>query len=721
MPRPYVLVFALPALLLPSLALAQAAPAVAEQPDDPYLWLEDVEGDEALDWSRARNAESVAAHAQGEAFEALERRLLSVLDASDRIPRVTKIGAHYYNLWRDAEHPRGLWRRTTLASWSTEDPSWDPVLDLDALGAAEGENWVWGGADCLPPAYDRCLLDLSRGGADATVVREFDLTAKAFVTKKPFALPEAKHRTNWIDKNTIFVSTDFGEGSLTDSGYPRIVKVWKRGTPLVKARTLLEGEVSDVSVGAWHDPTPGFERDLVYRNLTFYTDEVFVRGKRGLEIIDKPADANVSMFGEHLLLELRSDWTVGAKTFTAGSLVGTNFGRWQAGERELVALFEPTEAVSLRGVSSTRNHVILNLLDMVASRIEVLTWADGAWTRAPLPGTPELGALYASPVDSLDSDAYWLTITDYLTPTSIALGTVGDGPAEVLKQRKERFDTSGLVASQHLATSADGTRIPYFQVARADMALDGSNPALLYGYGGFEVSLLPRYSATRGITWLEKGGVYVVANIRGGGEFGPMWHQSALKEHRHRAYEDFAAVADDLVQRGVTTPARLGAEGGSNGGLLAGNMYTQYPERFGAILSEVPLLDMRRYSKLLAGASWMGEYGDPDDPAQWAFIETFSPYHNVDAATAYPPILITTSTRDDRVHPGHSRKMVARLLELGKDVTYYENIEGGHGGAADNKQAAFLYTLQYTWLWAQLTAEPPSAAAAADQDSSSSQ
>ncbi len=692
--------------LLPALAFAQDA-VVSEQPDDPYLWLEEVEGAKALEWSRARNAELVAAFAQGETFEALRTRLLATLDASDRIPMVSKIGALYYNLWKDGEHARGLWRRTSPESWKTDVPTWETVLDLDALGEAEGENWVWGGADCLPPAYARCLIELSRGGADATVVREFDVSAKAFVDKKAFTLPEAKHSIGWIDQDTVFVGTDFGEGSLTDSGYPRLLKVWKRGTPLRRAKTVIEGQASDVAVGGWHDPTPGFERNVVYRNLTFYADEVSLWSKRGLQRIDKPADANVQFFGEHLLLELRTDWTVGGTTYAAGSLVGTNLLRWMAGERELVTLFEPTDTVSLRSVSTTRNHLILNLLDMVASRIEVMTFSDGAWTRAPLPGVPALGTLYASPVDSLQSDAYWLTITNYLTPTSVAMGTLGEGAPEVLKRLPGRFDTSGLAVQQHIATSADGTPIPYFEVAREDLVLDGSNPTLLYGYGGFEVSLLPRYSATRGITWLEKGGVYVVANIRGGGEFGPRWHQAALRDQRMRAYEDFVAVAEDLVSRGVTSHERLGCEGGSNGGLLAGNMYTLYPDRFGAVLSEVPLLDMRRYSKLLAGASWMGEYGDPDVPADWAFIKAFSPYHNVDPEAVYPPILITTSTRDDRVHPAHARKMVARLRELGKDVAYYENIEGGHGAAANNEQAAFLYALQYTWLWAQLNKDLP--------------
>jgi len=691
-------------LLLPGLALAQEP---APESDDPYLWLEEVESDKALDWAREKNEASIGTLGDDADLAGMQARLLEVFDASDKIPRVSKIGDRYYNLWKDAEHPRGLWRRTTLESWKTDTPAWETVLDLDALGAAEEENWVWHGADCLPPEYVRCMIGLSRGGADADVQREFDLSTKDWVTKKPFFLPEAKQSIDWIDANTLYVATDFGEGSLTESGYPRIVKRWKRGTPLSKAKTVFEGESTDVSAGAWHDHRPGHERDLAYRSTTFFTNTMYLLTKKGAVQIEKPEGAKLRLWKEHALFELRQDWEIGGTTWTAGSLLVADFDAWMNGDRTLTALFVPSDTVSLSGVTLTANHVVLRMLDMVSSRIEVLTPGADGWTRADLPGAPELGTLGFSAVDSYASDAYWLTITDFLTPTSIAHGELGAGAAKVLKQRKERFDASGLVTTQHIATSADGTQIPYFQVAKKDLVLDGSNPTLLYGYGGFEVSLLPRYSATRGMAWLEKGGVYVLANIRGGGEFGPRWHQAALKDKRMRAYEDFAAVADDLVQRGVTQRARLGCAGGSNGGLLTGNMYTLYPDRFGAILSSVPLLDMRRYSKLLAGASWMGEYGDPDDPDQWAFIKAFSPYHNVDPAADHPPLLVTTSTRDDRVHPAHARKMVALLSELGKDVSYYENIEGGHGGAADNSQASFLYALQYTWMWQQLTRPLP--------------
>jgi prolyl oligopeptidase len=703
-------------LLFPAalIVLSMAPVASAEETDDPHLWLEDVEGEQALDWVRARNADSTGQLEAADGFEATQKRLRAMLDSPDKIHYVSKQGDYLYNVWKGADHPRGLWRRTTVDSYQTEEPVWESVLDVDALGAEEGISWVWGGADCLPPAYDRCLISLSPGGSDADVVREFDVPSLSFV-EGGFELPEAKQSVNWIDQDTVFVATDFGEGSLTDSGYPRIVKRWKRGTPLESATTVLEGEAADISVGAVHDHTPGFAREIVYRGLTFWTRRIYVVGKKGLTELERPLDCGTNLWREHILFEPRSDWDVNGTTYKAGSLLVARFADWKKGKKALTVLFEPTDSTSLVGVTTTRNNLIVKSLEHVRSRIEVLTPGKRKkddWARSSLPGLPELGRVSAWAVDEYGSDEYWLTVSDFLTPTTLSMGTIGGGPAKALAALPAQFDASGLVATQHFAASKDGTKIPYFQVAREGLALDGTAPTLLYGYGGFEISLQPRYSATRGITWLERGGVYVIANIRGGGEYGPRWHQAALKEKRHRAYEDFAAVADDLVARKVTSPKHIGAQGGSNGGLLVGNMYTLYPERFGAILCGVPLLDMRRYSKLLAGASWMGEYWDPDVPEEWAYIQTFSPYHNFDASQEHPPMLLTTSTRDDRVHPGHARKMTAKLLAAGKDVLYYENIEGGHGGAADNGQRAHLYTLQSMFLWNTLTGEEPAQEAA---------
>ena len=695
--RRHPLVMALVLALAP-LARAAGAPA----PADPYLWLEGITDDKALAWVRERNAVSVKELAETPDFKKLEAEILAILDSDQKIPFVNKIGGHYYNFWRDKDHARGVWRRTTLDEYRKVEPQWETVIDLDALGKAENENWVWHGADCLRPKYQRCLISLSRGGADADVVREFDLIDKTWV-RNGFFVPEAKNAVSWIDADTLYVGTDFGTGSMTASGYPRTARLWKRGGALKDALTVFEGKPDDVGAFARRDHTPGFERDLYYRYITFYTNEISVLRDGKPVRIDKQDSAEATVHREWLYLQLREDWTVGSRTYRSGSLLTAKFDAFMAGERAFEVLFEPTERTSLAGYSPTRSRVILNVLDNVKSRLFVLTPARNGWTRDPLPGVPEFGSVSAEPVDADESDDYFLTVTDFTTPTTLALGTAGAGPAKRLKNLPAFFEAKGLVTTQHEATSKDGTRVPYFQVGPRDMKLDGSNPTLLYGYGGFEVSETPYYSGSRGKGWLERGGVLVVANIRGGGEFGPSWHQAALKANRNKAYEDFAAVAKDLVARGVTSVPHLGAEGGSNGGLLIGNMLTTYPHLFGALVCEVPLLDMQRYSKLLAGASWIGEYGDPDKPEEWAFLQQYSPYHNVVKGKAYPRTLFTTSTRDDRVHPGHARKMVARMQEQGHDVLYYENIEGGHGGAANNRQAAFMATLAYEFLWRQLT------------------
>jgi prolyl oligopeptidase len=685
----------------PTLA-ADPEPMKSATPDDPHLWLEDVTGERALDWVRARNADSTKALAGSDAFKALEKRIRGILDSDARIPFVGKIGDHYYNFWRDAKNPRGLWRRTSLDEYRKAEPAWEVVIDLDALARTESENWVWRGADCLAPEYRRCLVSFSRGGADASVTREFDVIDKAFV-KDGFQLPEAKGDATWIDIDTVFVATDFGAGSMTESGYPRIAKRWKRGTPLSEAQVVFEGKPDDISVSAGHDHTEGFERSFVYRGTTFFTNEVYLLVDGKPVRIDKPDSANASAWREWMLVELREDWTVGERTFPAGALLATRLENFLKGEREFDVLFNPGERTSLAGYSPTRNHILLNELDNVRNRIYVLTPSADGWKREPLPGMPEFGTLSAGAIDDDHSDEYFMTVTDYVTPTRLSKGAIGKGAPENLKSLPPFFDASGLVVAQREAVSDDGTRVPYFMVSRRDLVLDGSHPTLLFGYGGFEVPLLPGYSAGVGAAWLEKGGVYVVANIRGGGEFGPKWHQAALKANRNKAYEDFAAVARDLIARKVTSPAHLGTQGGSNGGLLTGNMLSTYPELFGAIVVQVPLLDMLRYHKLLAGASWMAEYGDPDKPEEAKWLRRYSPYHTISKDKQYPRVLFTTSTRDDRVHPGHARKMMARMMEQGHEALYYENIEGGHGGAANNEQAAFMSALAYTFLWDTLS------------------
>lgn len=701
-------------------------PSSAPEPADPFLWLEAVEGDAALAWVRARNAETMGTLAATDAFARTRDAVRAVLDSDARIPEVHKLGEFYYNFWKDASHVRGLWRRTTLAQYRTANPDWETVLDIDALAEAEGVNWVWHGAAALRPAYRKALVSLSRGGADADVTREFDLVAKRFVAPEQggFLRPEAKGGLAWIDDDTVYVFTDFGAGTMTASGYPRIVKRWARGTPLAAASTVYEGLAEDMYISAYRSHTPGFERDFVSRSLAFYSSELFlVAAGGGLLPIDLPRSAQPYIKREWLLVELRDEWTVAGRTYPAGALLATNFDHFMAGGRDFSVLFAPDPATSLAGVTWTRSRLVVDVLDDVKSRLHVLAppaGGTGAWTRSEFIGAPRFGSVHVGAVDSDDSDQVWLSATDYLSPSTLSLATVGQAP-ELLKSMPAFFDATGLAIEQHFAVSDDGTRVPYFLVRRSDLVLDGTAPTLLYGYGGFEISLTPWYSGSLGRAWLAQGGVYAVANIRGGGEYGPRWHQLALKQNRHRAYEDFASVARDLVARGITSHPRLGAQGGSNGGLLAGNMLTRYPELFGAVVIQVPLLDMKRYSQLLAGASWMAEYGDPDDPAQWEFIKTFSPYHLLEADRTYPPVLFTTSTRDDRVHPGHARKMAAAMRAAGNDVTYYENIEGGHGGAANNAQEATMQALAYRFLWERLGARPapgrPKTAAAPSGDS----
>ncbi|WP_241472089.1 prolyl oligopeptidase family serine peptidase [Mycolicibacterium neoaurum] len=657
----------------------------ADSPADPYLWLEDVTGDAALDWVRSHNEPTLAQLGDDE-FEAMRAEALEVLDTDARIPSVRRRGKYLYNFWRDETNPRGLWRRTTLESYRTEQPDWDVVIDVDELARTDDTNWVWAGADVIEPDHSLALISLSRGGADAVVVREFDMRTRAFVPGG-FELPEAKTQISWEDEDTLLVGTDFGEGSLTDSGYARLVKRWRRGTPLADAVQVYAGERTDVIVAASVDRTPGYQRTLISRAVDFFNDEIYeLRGEQ-LVRIDAPTDASLSVHRGWLLIELRTDWD----NYRAGSLLAADYDEFVSGTKNLTVVFEPDERTSLHQYSWTRDKLVLVTLADVASHVQIVT--PGTWTAVDLAGVPPNTNTVIAGADS-DGDEIFLDSSGFLTPSQLLHGTA-DGPVSPIKAAPGFFDTTGLQVSQHFATSADGTSIPYFVVGRPGAA----GPTLLGGYGGFEVSRTPGYDGVLGRLWLARGGTYVLANIRGGGEYGPGWHTQAMREGRHLVDEDFAAVAADLVARGVTTVDRLGAQGGSNGGLLMGIMLTRYPDRFGALVCSVPLLDMKRFHLLLAGASWMAEYGNPDDPGDWEFISKYSPYQNISADRTYPPILITTSTRDDRVHPGHARKMTAALEEAGHPVSYYENIEGGHGGAADNSQAAFRSALIYRYLW----------------------
>ncbi len=687
--------------------------------DDPFLWLEDVLGERALAWVGEQNRQSQGELTALPSYADLRPRLLAVLNARDRIPQVTRRGEFFYNFWQDASHQRGLWRRTTLTQYRQPEPAWQTLLDLDALAAAEGEDWVWKGATCLAPRWQRALVQLSRGGADATVVREFDLDALQFVTDG-FALPEAKSDVSWLDADTLLVGTDFGPGTLTDSGYPRLIKRWRRGTPLAAAQTLFAGQPGDVSAWASVELHPKRRRVLLGRSVDFYNTRAWLwldgseAGPGALTELPKPLDAELDLHEDWVALKLRSAWAVGGDAHPAGSLLVARLDAFLAGRADWQRVFTPGERRSLDHWAWTRSQLLLNVLDQVSNRVEACALPGEGAAVEPAPWScravdlPGPGALSVVALNDPWTDAdplaeqFLVHYTDFLTPDRLMLASLDGAPPRTLKQRPAQFDASGMRVEQRLARSADGTPVPYFIVWPAGATADGDNPTLLYGYGGFEVSLQPWYSGVFGQAWFGRGGVLVVANIRGGGEFGPAWHQAAVKAHKQRSYDDFIAVAEDLQRSGVTRPARLGIMGGSNGGLLVGAAFTQRPELFGAVVCQVPLLDMRRYHRLLAGASWMAEYGDPDQPDEWAVIRRYSPYHQLSADRGYPRVLLTTSTRDDRVHPGHARKMVARLQALGHAVLYYENVAGGHGGAADNEQRAHLQALEYSYLWAQL-------------------
>jgi len=687
-------------VLVVVLSLAACAIAAAADPttDDPYLWLEEIEGEKALGWVEARSAADTAVLEAVPVYPEIHKKLLEIYTSNDRIPFPEMRGPWIYNYWRDADHVRGIWRRTFLAEYLSDSPSWETVLDLDALATRENENWVWKGASCLAPEHRLCMVTLSRGGSDAAEQREFDTVTRKFV-EGGFFLPEAKSQTDWIDADTLWVGTDFGEGSLTTSGYPRLVKRWRRGTPLESATTIFSGSVDDVASTGFSIHTPDGRYDLIQRTPEFFRGTSYLLLGDRLVKLEIPNDANlVGFFKDRLIVNLRSDWEIGGTTHPADSLLAIDLDDFLAGDRSFDVLFSPSERVSLGGVATTRNHILMTTLDNVRGRLYRLTPDDGKWLseEIELPGIGTVGINSTSDVD----DAFFYTYTDFLTPDSLLLSD-GESEPRVVKSSPAWFDTTGMTVDQFEATSADGTAIPYFVVKPAGFEANGANPTMLYGYGGFEVSQLPTYAGSVGASWIARGGVYALANIRGGGEFGPAWHQAAVRENHQRNFDDFIAVAEDLIARGITSPEHLGIVGGSQGGLLVGGTFVQRPDLFKAVVCQVPLLDMKRYNKLLAGASWMAEYGNPDTD-DWEYIKTWSPYQNLDPDADYPEVFFFTSTRDDRVHPGHARKMVAKMTDMNKKVFYYENTEGGHAAGANLEQRAYVWALTFAYLWMML-------------------
>ncbi len=682
--------------------LVATACSPSDKADDPYLWLEEIEGQEALAWVEEQNADSLGYLEELPTFNEFYERNLLIYNSDERVAAPRLLGDFVYNYWRDADNKRGLWRRTTLDIYVSGEVVWDVVLDLDDLAESEGEDWVWKGSTCLRPDYRRCLLRLSRGGADAVVVREFDTESQAFVDDG-FFVAEAKTQLSWIDEDTVFVGSDFGDDSLTDSGYARTSRIWSRGTPVEEAREVFAGEQADVAVSVYRSWDGDESYDVVHRTPSFFTAKRYLYADDGEhKAIDIPDDSTFyGLFRGQMLLELKSDWQPGNSTYAQGTLMSIDFDSFMDGGRDFDVVYVPSErsAIKRGSLLTTRDYLIVNKLEDVSGKLTRYEFVDGDWVGEEIEAKA-LGSI-SLVTSSDDSNVFFYNYEGFLRPDTLYVANDGGRSVEPLFALPSFFDVDGMRVEQHFATSKDGTQIPYFLVLPKDFEANGDTPTLMYGYGGFQISRTPNYSATVGHAWLERGGAYVMANIRGGGEYGPRWHHAALKENRQRAYDDMAAIAEDLIERQVTSAEHLGVQGGSNGGLLTGVMLTQRPDLWGAVIVQVPLLDMKRFNHLLAGASWMAEYGDPDTD-DWEFIREYSPYHNIDPDVVYPKAFFTTSTRDDRVHPAHARKMVARMREYGHDLYYYENTVGGHAGASDNTQAARLQSLIYSYLWDQL-------------------
>ena len=672
-------------------------PTLAAPDDDPYLWLEEVDGERALAWVETQSAATLTRFGDTR-FAADRDTLAAIFDRPDNIPVIARRGTKVFNFWKDAAHPRGLWRTTTLDSYRGERPEWDILLDLDALAAREGEDWIWSGAATLPGSHDRAILMLSRGGADAVVLREFDLSSHDFVSAG-FILPEAKGGAAWLDRDTLLLSSALGDGMATSSGYARTVRLWRRGTDPSTAPVIFETGADHMSVWADLDRQAEDERVWFVERVGFFDIVVWIGDRTGPKTrIDLPTDVQGQWHSGWLAVKRRTQWTIGGDTHPPDTVLGISFPAFLDGDRRFTKLFEPTERRALQGLFWSGGRLVLSILDDLKPVFEVLTPSGVGWARQRITGLPDIGVAHVWSLDVRTEEStgdLLASAQDPLTPPSLYLIPPRAAP-QLLKRGPHAFDPAGLAVTRHEAISEDGTRIPYVQVGPPGNT--GEAPVHLSGYGGFGISMLPYYNSAVGKLWLERGGTGVVANIRGGGEFGTAWHDAGRREEKRLSHDDFAAVAADLVRRGVTLPGRIAAEGGSNGGILITNMLTRYPERFGALFCTIPLIDMRRYAKLHAGASWIAEFGDPDNPADWAFLAGISAYHQAVPGRPYPPILIATSRRDDRVHPGHARKMAAKLQAMGYEAYFYEPAAGGHGYGKDNAERAAFTALGYNFL-----------------------
>jgi prolyl oligopeptidase len=686
----------------PQTTVAKAAPGFANG-NDPFLWLENKDGARSLSWVRTQNARTLPILTRDPSYAKLYAEALKINQATDRIAYPTTIRGEIYNFWQDATHVRGIWRKTSLAGYRSSHPAWTTVLDLDALATAEHANWVFKGYNCVEPQETRCLISLSDGGEDAVTVREFDLTTDRFVPNG-FVLPRQKQDSAWLDENTLLVSRAWDPGEVTSSGYAYDVRKLTRGQPLSSATELYKGQPTDVSVRAFVTVDgQGHQAAIIDRGVTFFTSEERILTPSGLEQLNVPQKLEMDgLVGGRLLIKLDQDWSTGGRLYGAGSLVQVPLAQALADPRSLkpVLVYAPGPRDTLDGVATTRNDLVLTIYQNVRGRAFIYTPSGPGWSRRAL-NVPDMAAVGV--VDTnLQNDAIFYNVQSFLRPTTLYYGDASAASASEVKALPPRFDASKDVVEQHEATSRDGTKIPYFLVRPKNMRFNGRNPTVLTAYGGFLISSTPYYSGTVGKLWLERGGVYVLGNIRGGGEFGPAWHDAGLKTNRQRIYDDFYAIGKDLVARRITDPRHLGIVGGSNGGLLMGVEFTQHPEMWNAVQIEVPLLDMLRYEKIQAGASWVAEYGSVSDPAVRAFWEKTSPYQNVKPGVAYPEPYIWTTTKDDRVGPQHARKFAAKLATMHVPYLFYEVIEGGHGAGANLKESAKTTALGWTYFTMKL-------------------
>jgi prolyl oligopeptidase len=672
-------------------------PTLTAPDDDPWLWLEEIEGTQALDFVERQNSLTLAAFG-GKTFEHDRDILAAIYDRPDNIPYVSRRGNDLHNLWKDASHPRGLWRRTTMAEFRKASPDWETMLDIDQLAASEGEDWLLSQIATMPGS-SRAMLSLSRGGSDAVTLREFDLATKSFVADG-FTLPEAKGGVDWLDADTLLLSSAHGEGMTTSSGYARTVRLWRRGQPVDEAQVIIETTPDHMMIYGSVDDTGTAPRTWIIDQIDFFNHAIWLRDAAGVTTrLDLPTGIWMQAHGDWFAMKLRKDWTVEGRTYATDTVLGISLSAFLAGSRDFAILFEPAPRRALQGLFWVAGKLVLSILDELKPRFEIRTPSTTGWSREMLPGLPGIGVVDVWPLDRHPSESngdLLANVQDPLTPPSLLLIERGVASPTVLKQAPKTFTPDGLVVTQHEAISIDGERIPYVQTGPA--AEIGDAPVYMSAYGGFGLSVKPYYNASLGKLWLERGGTTVQANLRGGGEFGTRWHDAGRLAGKKLSHDDFAAVAADLVRRGVTQPKRIAAQGGSNGGILITNMLVRYPERFGALFCTIPLIDMRRYTKLLAGASWIAEYGDPDKPDEWEWLQTYSAYHNVKAGQPYPPILIATTRRDDRVHPGHARKMAAKLQAMGYEAWLYEPAAGGHGYGKDNKERAGFEVLGYRFL-----------------------